>query len=236
MRRILDAFAEYERAMIRARTKAALQALAAQGVKLGPPCYGRTDDERALVARAVQLREQGLTLAAWCASSPDSALDPRLADLVEQAVARGFVRAMSERTGRTHTSIVHADPIAQEERAAILRALNDERDETLAARLGLSVSQLAAVRGMKARAPRLTDEQRARLGLAPRQMQLPVGDERRTAERREPPAPPEPGASTIKVRQTKRGGNILVADERTAERREGKPRGSKPRSTLGGDA
>jgi DNA invertase Pin-like site-specific DNA recombinase len=64
MRRILDAFAEYERAMIRARTKAALQALAAQGVKLGPPCYGRTDDERALVARAVQLREQGLTLAA----------------------------------------------------------------------------------------------------------------------------------------------------------------------------
>jgi DNA invertase Pin-like site-specific DNA recombinase len=64
MRRILDAFAEYERAMIRARTKAALQALAAQGVKLGPPCYGRTDDERALVARAVELREQGLTLAA----------------------------------------------------------------------------------------------------------------------------------------------------------------------------
>lgn len=175
-------------------------------------------------------------LAAWCASSPDSALDPRLADLVEQAVARGFVRAMSERTGRTNTSIVHADPIAQEERAAVLAALTDERDETLAARLGLSMSQLAAVRGMKARAPRLTDEQRARLGLAPRQMQLPVGDERRTAERREPPAPPEPGASTIKVRQTKRGGNILVADERTAERREGKPRGSKPRSTSTPDA
>jgi DNA invertase Pin-like site-specific DNA recombinase len=64
MRRILDAFAEYERAMIRARTKAALTALAAQGVKLGRPAYGTTDGERALVARAVELREQGLTLAA----------------------------------------------------------------------------------------------------------------------------------------------------------------------------
>ena len=68
MRRILDAFAEYERAMIRARTKAALTALAAQGVKLGRPCYGRTDDERGLVARAVELREQGLTLHQVCAT------------------------------------------------------------------------------------------------------------------------------------------------------------------------
>jgi DNA invertase Pin-like site-specific DNA recombinase len=64
MRRILDAFAEYERAMIRARTRAALQVKKAQGIKLGRPAYGRTDDERALVARVAQLREQGLTLAA----------------------------------------------------------------------------------------------------------------------------------------------------------------------------
>ena len=64
MRRILDAFSEYERAMIRARTRAALQVKKAQGIKLGRPAYGRTDDERALVARAVELREQGLTLAA----------------------------------------------------------------------------------------------------------------------------------------------------------------------------
>ena len=63
MRRILDAFSEYERAMIRARTKAALAALAAQGVKLGRPAYGTQGDEAALVKRAAQLREQGLTLA-----------------------------------------------------------------------------------------------------------------------------------------------------------------------------
>jgi hypothetical protein len=158
-------------------------------------------------------------LTAWCASSPDSALDQRLVDLVEQAVARGFVRAMGERTAHKHTTIVHADPIAQEERAAIFAAGAVELDETLAPRLGLTVSQLAALRGMKASAPRLNDEQRAALGLAPRQLQLPVDAERRSKERRVKEVA-EPGASTVKVRQTKRGGKILVADERTAERRE----------------
>ena len=180
-------------------------------------------ERAALTARRGDMTESDAiraALAAWCASSPDSALDQRLADLIEQSVARGFVRAMSERVARKHTSIVHADPIAQEERAAIFAAGPGELDETLALRLGLAVSDVAAIRGMKAGAPRLTDEQRAAVGLAPRQLQLPVDAERRTAERREPPAPPEPGASTVKVRRTKRGGTILVADERTAERRE----------------
>lgn len=149
-------------------------------------------ERAALTARRGDMTESDAiraALAAWCASSPDSALDPRLADFVEQAVARGFVRAMGERTART--PIVLADPIAQEERAAILAALTDERDETLAARLGLTVSQLTAVRSMKARAPRLTDEQRAALGLAPHGQRAPayvqrVKEQRETLPRKTP--------------------------------------------------
>lgn len=130
-------------------------------------------------------------IAVWCASDADGALEPRHVDLVEQAVARGFFRAMTERVAREHVPIVHADPIAQEERAAILAALTDERDETLAARLGLTVSQLTAVRSMKARAPRLTDEQRAALGLAPHGQQASayaqrVKEQRETSPRKTP--------------------------------------------------
>jgi DNA invertase Pin-like site-specific DNA recombinase len=62
MRRILDAFSEYERAMIRARTRAAMRALKARGVKVGKRAYGETAEERETIAAAAALRAQGLTL------------------------------------------------------------------------------------------------------------------------------------------------------------------------------
>ena len=62
MRRVLDAFSEYERAMIRARTRAAMRALQARGVKLGNQHYGETAEERAIIAAAVELRSSGRTL------------------------------------------------------------------------------------------------------------------------------------------------------------------------------
>jgi hypothetical protein len=114
-------------------------------------------------------------IAAWCAAGPlDTPLDARLVALVEQAVARGFLRAMQGRPrGPNHgETLAQADPIAREERAAVLAALDGEREQTLAARLGLAASEIAAVRSMKAGAPRLTDEQRVELGLAPRQLAL----------------------------------------------------------------
>ena len=140
-------------------------------------------EREALTARRGSMTESEAIRAAiaeWCAAKPlDEPLDARLAALVEQAVARGFLRAMQgrPRDGRTDSdgpALALADPIAREERAAILVALTDEQEQTLAARLGLKVSEIAAIRMMKARAPRLTDEQRVELGLAPRQLALSV--------------------------------------------------------------
>jgi len=80
MRRIVDAFAEYERALIRARTRDALAVLRKRGVHLGGEALGwrRTDatdeaghrvvaevqDEAAAVRRILALRGEGLTLRA----------------------------------------------------------------------------------------------------------------------------------------------------------------------------
>lgn len=71
MRRMVDAFAEYERALIRARTSSALQAKMARGERLGAArvgerlSQGRYEsrlDEIELVTRAHELRERGLSL------------------------------------------------------------------------------------------------------------------------------------------------------------------------------
>ena len=73
MRRMVDAFAEYERAMIAARTRAAMAAKARRGEAVGHPRIGfRVVDGRpvvdpaegAMVARAAELRASGLTLRA----------------------------------------------------------------------------------------------------------------------------------------------------------------------------
>jgi len=75
MRRIVDAFAEYERLVIKARTKAALKAKRARGERTGSVPYGYTlqDDgktlvpvphEQKVIATARRLRGQGMSLRA----------------------------------------------------------------------------------------------------------------------------------------------------------------------------
>lgn len=73
MRTMIDAFAEYERALIRGRTSAALQAKAARGEKVGGvQSYGRADGidaERTATERAIldcvrELRAAGMTVRA----------------------------------------------------------------------------------------------------------------------------------------------------------------------------
>lgn len=73
MRRMIDAFAEYERLIIGARTKAALQAKKARGERTGSVPYGYTlaDDEKtlepnpteqAVITEARKLKAAGLSL------------------------------------------------------------------------------------------------------------------------------------------------------------------------------
>jgi len=71
MRRIVDAFAEYERGLIRARTKAAMGVLRARGRCLGNAPVGykpgeekqlvANDNEAAMVLRAKHLRAEGVS-------------------------------------------------------------------------------------------------------------------------------------------------------------------------------
>lgn len=76
MRQIVDAFAEYERALIGARTKAALAAKKAKGERVGGVPYGFSDvdgslvaneDERRIIAFARELSSQGTSLRGICA-------------------------------------------------------------------------------------------------------------------------------------------------------------------------
>jgi DNA invertase Pin-like site-specific DNA recombinase len=71
MRRMVDAFAEYERALIRARTSSALQAKMARGERLGAARVGERlsqgeyeprAEELELIARSRELRQRGLSL------------------------------------------------------------------------------------------------------------------------------------------------------------------------------
>ena len=76
MRTIVDAFAQYERAMIAARTRAALAVKKMKGERTGGIPYGfavdadgrliSNDDERKAIALARKLSSQGLSLRAIC--------------------------------------------------------------------------------------------------------------------------------------------------------------------------
>src|SRR5258705_8349502 len=96
MRQLLDVFAEYERALISARTKAAAQAKRARGEPAGHPPYGYRVESKRLVpdererqtARALfELRNEGIELR----GKPHS-----IQWLTAQAKARGLV----SRTGK----------------------------------------------------------------------------------------------------------------------------------------
>ena len=93
MRRMVDAFAEYERLLIGARTKAALGALKRLGVKLGAPALGTgraeeidaagrrlvivVEDETRAVAAARTYRAEGLSLRAVAARLTADGLKPK---------------------------------------------------------------------------------------------------------------------------------------------------------------
>jgi DNA invertase Pin-like site-specific DNA recombinase len=89
MRGIVDVFAQYERALIRARTKAALAVKRTRGEKTGGAVpYGSRiaadgvhleadPDEAAVVARARALRAEGLTLRAVAARLEAEGFTPR---------------------------------------------------------------------------------------------------------------------------------------------------------------
>jgi DNA invertase Pin-like site-specific DNA recombinase len=87
-RNILNAFAEYERALIRARTKAALAVKAARGERTGGVPYGlrlaadgfhveTNPEEAAVVERVRALRAEGRTLRAIGADLDGSGYAPR---------------------------------------------------------------------------------------------------------------------------------------------------------------
>lgn len=78
MRTIVDAFAQYERAMIAARTRAALAVKKMKGERTGGIPYGfsvdadghliSNEDERKAIALARELSSQGMSLRAICAA------------------------------------------------------------------------------------------------------------------------------------------------------------------------
>ena len=88
MRRIVDAFAEYERLLIKARTRAALAVKKRRNERVGEPCYGwklaadgvhlePDPTEQTIVARVQQDRAAGLTLRAIAERLAAAGLAPR---------------------------------------------------------------------------------------------------------------------------------------------------------------
>ena len=87
MRTILDAAAAYERALIRARTKAALGAKKARGERAGAVPYGfvadadgkltKSDAEQAVISNVLELRAAGLSLRAVVAELSNRGLVSR---------------------------------------------------------------------------------------------------------------------------------------------------------------
>lgn len=97
MRTLLDAFAAYERALIRARTKGALAVLKAKGRRTGGVPMGRRVEagrlvvdggEAAAVARARELRDQGKSLREIAAALEVEGHRPRGARWHVQTLAR----------------------------------------------------------------------------------------------------------------------------------------------------
>jgi DNA invertase Pin-like site-specific DNA recombinase len=88
MRRIIDAFAEYERLLIRARTKAALAVKKSRNERTGDIPYGSRlasdgvhleghDSEQQMIERVKQYRDSGLSLRAIGAQLDATGIRPR---------------------------------------------------------------------------------------------------------------------------------------------------------------
>jgi site-specific DNA recombinase len=105
MRRMVDCFAEYERAIIRARTTAALAVKRAKGEKLGGRCpFGyhlaadgvhleADDDEQRVISMVKQLRADGLSLRAVAAHLNDHDVPARGSKWHATTITRIMARA-----------------------------------------------------------------------------------------------------------------------------------------------
>lgn len=102
MRQIVDAFAEYERALIGARTKAALAAKKAKGERVGGVPYGfsdvdgslvANDAEREIIAMAKNLSSNGLSLRGICAKFASEGITFRNFSWTSPAHADRLVKA-----------------------------------------------------------------------------------------------------------------------------------------------
>jgi DNA invertase Pin-like site-specific DNA recombinase len=108
MRRIVDAFAEYERLVIRARTKAAMRIKRSRGERVGSIPYGYRlagDDvrlievarEQAAIRLIVQMRGAGSTYRAICAELHRRGVPPKSGDRWHPKVVRAIcARAEAE--------------------------------------------------------------------------------------------------------------------------------------------
>ena len=102
MRQIVDAFAEYERALISARTKAALAAKARKGERVGGVPYGfsdvdgslvANDAERKVIAEAKYLSSNGMSLRGICAKFASEGITFRNFSWTSPAHADRLVKA-----------------------------------------------------------------------------------------------------------------------------------------------
>ena len=103
MRTMIDAFAEYERALIKARTRGALAVLAARGEKVGgAQTYGaadglaaeRNDAEREILAAVAELRAAGMPIRAIAAELAARGMRTRKGGPIQSTqVARILARA-----------------------------------------------------------------------------------------------------------------------------------------------
>jgi DNA invertase Pin-like site-specific DNA recombinase len=102
MRTIVDAFAQYERAMIAARTRAALAVKKMKGERTGGIPYGFSDldgqlvpndDERVVITRARELSSQGMSLRAICAAFKEERILFRNFNWNSPALADRLLRA-----------------------------------------------------------------------------------------------------------------------------------------------
>jgi len=127
--------------------------------KITPAEHAALTAMRGKKTESQALRE---ALLVWCLQSDDRTIDEHIIALVEEAVERGFMRAM-----RRNKSPELENPLAREERAAVLSALIDQRLEMLASKLEMSIPKIRAIVKARPGAPALNVEQRAYLGLAP---------------------------------------------------------------------
>lgn len=101
MRTMIDAFAAYERALIGAQTKAALAAKKARGERVGGVPHGFRDKagtlvenqaEQATIARARELRDDGMSLRAIGATLVAEGRAPRNSEKWHVQVVKRLLR------------------------------------------------------------------------------------------------------------------------------------------------